>query len=106
MLCPIVTLKSKPPECAAAAAAAAAAASCGNSSLYLPTVSPTLTLPSIHQIMQDQQHLLHDNLMLAGVLPGLPRPTIKPLPLTGLYEKPLIPNYLLQNYFLFSQNIC
>jgi hypothetical protein len=56
--------------------------------------------------MQDQQHLLHDNLMLAGVLPGLPGPTIKPLPLTGLYEKPLIPNYLLQNYFLFSQNIC
>jgi hypothetical protein len=56
--------------------------------------------------MQDQQHLLHDKLMLAGVLPGLPRPTIKPLTLTGLYEKPLIPNYFLQNYFLFSQNIC
>jgi hypothetical protein len=105
MLCPIVTLKSKPPECAAAAAAAA---SCGNSSLHLPPVSPTLTLPSIHQIMQDQQHLLHDKLMLASVLQaGLPRPTaIKPLPLTGLYEKPLIPNYLLQNCFLFSQNKC
>jgi hypothetical protein len=105
MLCPIVTLKSKPPECAAAAAAAA---SCGNSSLYLPPISPTLTLPSIHQIMQDQQYLLHDKLMLAGVLQAcLPRPTsIKPLPLTGLYEKPLIPNYLLQNYLLFSQNIC
>ena len=103
MLCPIVTLKSKPPECAAAAASAA---SCGNSSLYLPLISPTLTLPSIHQIMQDQQHLLHDKLMLAGVLSGLPTPTIKPQPLTGLYEKPIIPNYLLQNYFLFSQNLC
>ena len=105
ILCPIVTLESnaKPPECAAAAAAAAR---CGNSSLYLPPISPTLTLPSIHQIMQDQRHLLHDKLMLAGVLPGLPRPTIKPQPLPGLYEKPLILNYLLQNYFLFSQNKC
>jgi hypothetical protein len=53
--------------------------------------------------MQDQQHLLHDKLMLAGVLPGLPRPTIKPLPLTGLYENLFSPNYLQQNYFLFSQ---
>jgi hypothetical protein len=101
MLGQTVTLESNvnPPACAAAAAAAAA--SCSNSSLYLPP----LTLPSIHQLMQDQQHL-HDKLMLAGVLSGLPTPTIKPQPLTGLYEKPLIPNYLLQNYFLFSQNLC
>jgi hypothetical protein len=101
MLGQTVTLESNvnPPACAAAAAAAAA--SCGNSSLYLPP----LTLPSIHQLMQDQQHL-HDKLMLEGVLSGLPTPTIKPQPLTGLYEKPLIPNYLLQNYFLFSQNLC
>jgi hypothetical protein len=100
MLGQTVTLESNanPPACAAAAAAA----SCGNSSLYLPP----LTLPSIHQLMLDQQHLLHDKLMLAGVLSGLPTPTIKPQPLTGLYEKPLIPNYLLQNYFLFSQNLC
>jgi len=104
MLGQTATLESnaKPPACAAAAAAAAAAASCGNSSLYLPP----LTLPSIHQLMQDQQHLLHDKLMLAGVLSGLPTPTIKPQPLTGLYEKPILPNYLLQNYFLFSQNLC
>ena len=104
MLGQTVTLESNanPPACAAAAGDGGAAASCGNSSLYLPP----LTLPSIHQLMQDQQHLLHDQVMLAGVFSGLPTPTIKPQPLTGLYEKPLIPNYLLQNYFLFSQNLC
>ena len=76
---------------------------------WLSSPTPSLQKVLFHEIMQDQQHLLHDEVEQTDVYRCAPW-SVKAndqalAPIWSLWEDPLS-KHLLQNYFLFSQNIC